>query len=123
MNGFVFLLCSVLPAVELTETEKTMLKNVNHERISRGLNELRIDSSLQEGTRNHANWMATNASMTHARGYRENIAKWQKTCSEVHRTWMNSSGHRANILFSGANYIGVAAYESGGKIYWCMRVK
>ena len=76
MNGFVFLLCSILPAIELTETEKTMLKNVNHERVSRGLNELRIDPSLQEGTRNHANWMATNASMTHARGYRENIAKW-----------------------------------------------
>jgi uncharacterized protein YkwD len=122
MNGFIFLVCSVI-SVDLTETERAMLANVNAERVARGLNELKIDPYLQDGTRNHASWMASSSSMVHAKGFRENIAKWQKTSLEVHRTWMNSNRHRANILFSGATYIGVAAYEYKNKIYWCMRVK
>ncbi|MET3195141.1 putative YkwD family protein [Bacillus sp. OAE603] len=37
----------------------------------------------------------------------ENIAKGQKTPEEVVKAWMNSSGHRANILNSNLDQIGV----------------
>ena len=37
----------------------------------------------------------------------ENIAKGQKTPEEVMKAWMNSSGHRANILNANFNYMGV----------------
>lgn len=42
----------------------------------------------------------------------ENIAKGQRSPTEVMNAWMNSSGHRANILKSDYNYIGVGFYNS-----------
>jgi uncharacterized protein YkwD len=41
----------------------------------------------------------------------ENIAKGQRTPQEVMNAWMNSSGHRANILSSSFTQIGVG-YDS-----------
>lgn len=49
----------------------------------------------------------------------ENIAMGQKTPSEVMNSWMNSSGHRANILNSSYTELGVGIQkDSNGKIYW-----
>lgn len=49
----------------------------------------------------------------------ENIASGQRTAAEVMNTWMNSSGHRANILSSTYNQIGVGvAKDNNGKLYW-----
>ncbi|MGM8216363.1 CAP domain-containing protein [Bacillaceae bacterium W0354] len=41
----------------------------------------------------------------------ENIAKGQKTPQEVMNAWMNSSGHRANILKPEFDSIGVGYYQ------------
>lgn len=41
----------------------------------------------------------------------ENIAKGQRSPQEVMNSWMNSSGHRANILNKGYNAIGVGYYN------------
>ncbi|RAV08914.1 hypothetical protein DQG23_40315 [Paenibacillus contaminans] len=41
----------------------------------------------------------------------ENIAKGQSSPSEVMNQWMNSPGHRANILNSGFTQIGIAYYN------------
>ncbi|MGI6576628.1 MAG: SafA/ExsA family spore coat assembly protein [Eubacteriales bacterium] len=46
----------------------------------------------------------------------ENIAKGQSTPAQVVEAWWNSSGHRANILNSSYNQIGVG-YVADGK-YW-----
>ncbi len=49
----------------------------------------------------------------------ENIAMGQTTAQAVVQGWMNSSGHRANILSTNFNKIGVGyAKSSSGKIYW-----
>lgn len=49
----------------------------------------------------------------------ENIASGQKTAAEVMKTWMNSSGHRTNILNSTYNQIGVGvARDSNGNLFW-----
>lgn len=49
----------------------------------------------------------------------ENIAAGQTTAQEVVQAWMNSSGHRANILSTRYTYIGVG-YAKGGsqRYYW-----
>ncbi|MFW5677633.1 MAG: CAP domain-containing protein [Acetivibrio ethanolgignens] len=49
----------------------------------------------------------------------ENIAKGQKTPQSVMNAWMNSSGHRANILNSQYEQIGIG-YETDqkGNTYW-----
>jgi len=114
---------ALLMAIVLNPTEQAMVDNINTSRKAVGLNELVIEETIQEGTRKHALWMATRRSMTHASGWCENIAVGQRTCAEVHRVWMNSSGHRANILRRNVTTVGVGAYVVNGRIYWCMRVK
>ena len=49
----------------------------------------------------------------------ENIAYGQRTPQEVVNAWMNSPGHRANILSKTYTHIGVgAAKKSNGTLYW-----
>ena len=47
----------------------------------------------------------------------ENIAWGQRTAAEVMNAWMNSEGHKKNILNSAYVYIGVGRYQDG-RIYW-----
>ena len=49
----------------------------------------------------------------------ENIAKGQKTPEEVMNAWMNSPGHRANILNPDFTKLGLGvAKDSNGTLYW-----
>ncbi len=49
----------------------------------------------------------------------ENIAKGQKTPESVMSAWMNSPGHRANIMNSNYEQIGVGyVTDSNGTTYW-----
>lgn len=49
----------------------------------------------------------------------ENIAYGHKTPAEVMNSWMNSSGHRSNILSPAYNQIGVGvAKAANGTYYW-----
>ena len=46
----------------------------------------------------------------------ENIAQGQKSATQVMEAWMNSSGHRANIMDAKFTHIGVGYVEDGN--YW-----
>lgn len=49
----------------------------------------------------------------------ENIAAGQKTADDVMQSWLNSSGHRANILSSKYTELGVGYYKGGSYgVYW-----
>ena len=48
----------------------------------------------------------------------ENIAYGQSSPDEVMTAWMNSAGHRANILNASFTKLGVGVYQSGGTLYW-----
>ena len=49
----------------------------------------------------------------------ENIAYGQRTPAEVMNAWMNSPGHRSNILSGNVSEIGVGvAAKSNGVLYW-----
>lgn len=48
----------------------------------------------------------------------ENIAMGQRSPEEVMNSWMNSPGHRANILNESFSYIGVGCCNSNGTLYW-----
>lgn len=56
------------------------------------------------------------------RCYAENIAKGQKNPLEVFSDWMNSPGHRANILKPDYRDMGIAALSGGGSINWVMHL-
>lgn len=48
----------------------------------------------------------------------ENIAMGQPTAETVMNSWMNSEGHRANILNSSYSYIGIGHIVKNGMHYW-----
>jgi uncharacterized protein YkwD len=54
--------------------------------------------------------------------YAENIAMGQKSPREVFIAWMNSSGHRKNILNSSYNEIGVAETAGSRGPLWVMHL-
>ena len=106
---------------ELLPIEMNIIKYTNAERAKRGLPPLAVDKGLMASARKHASWMARSRNLSHTnRSVGENIAMGQSHSSEAVRDWMNSSGHRANILNRSYGRIGAAAYRTpGGTIYWC----
>ena len=50
----------------------------------------------------------------------ENIARGPATAMEVMVGWMDSSGHRANILDSRMTHCAIGVYQSGGETWWTM---
>lgn len=109
--------------VSLHPIEQAIVDRTNAERRQRGLPELELDVKLLKSARRHAAWMTRNGALRHTtQQVAENIAMGQRSSSEALRSWMNSSGHRANILSRGHRRIGVAAYVSrNGTIYWCQQ--
>ena len=56
-----------------------------------------------------------------AGAWAENVAYGYNSCSAVMSGWMNSAGHKANILNKSVVHIGVAsAASSNGTLYWTM---
>ncbi|MEI7780609.1 MAG: CAP domain-containing protein [Planctomycetota bacterium] len=102
----------------------SVISQTNAARARHGLPPLAVDSQLMNSARNHAQWMASNRNLSHGHGVAENIAMGQASAGEAVRSWMNSSGHRANMLGSGYTRIGVAvAYSSNGTPYWCQQFR
>lgn len=107
---------------------------VNAERAKQGLSALTIDTKVQQAALVRAKESAQSFSHTRPNGssfstalteagvsYRtagENIAYGQSTPQQVMNAWMNSSGHRANILNANYTTIGVGYTVINGTAYW-----
>lgn len=106
-------------------TEAEIVSQTNAQRARYGLAPLSICPNLMGSARQHCSWMARAHSMTHTRAaVAENIAAGQTSPSSAMNSWMNSSGHRANILGRGYSTIGVAAVAgSNGQTYWCQQFR
>ena len=120
----------------LTADELETFNLINQQRANNGLSALKVDSELQRVARIKAQDMVNNNyfdhnSPTHGTPFNmmknfgisyktagENIAGNSSNSAAV-TAWMNSSGHRANILNSSYNYTGLAVVSSPryGKIY------
>jgi hypothetical protein len=106
---------------ELSETEKLVIKYTNEERMKRGLPALKVAPNLLNLSRQKSTNMARSQNMNHGVSPRppggENIAFNQANAREVVRAWMNSDGHRANILSRRYSTIGVGMAVGNGP-YW-----
>jgi uncharacterized protein YkwD len=108
----------------LQPSEAAVVAQTNAARARNGLPPLAVDPSLMNRARNHARWMAGNRNLAHGTGVAENIGMGQTSASEAVSSWMNSSGHRANMLDGGHTRIGVGlAYSSNGTPYWCQQFR
>jgi uncharacterized protein YkwD len=111
--------------IDLLPIEQNIFQYTNAERARHGLPALEIDEALMKSARQHCEWMTLSRSLVHTRQpVAENIAMGQPHSSEAVRSWMGSSGHRANILNGGHRRIGVAAYRTPeGTIFWCQQFR
>ncbi len=117
--------------------EAEVLTIVNQERVKAGCPEVTADDRLTAAARGHSADMAARGYFSHTTpdgvrfadriteaGYRwsaagENIAKGQRTPQAVMTGWMNSAGHKANILNCGFKNLGVGvAADAGGALLW-----
>jgi uncharacterized protein YkwD len=57
-------------------------------------------------------------SVCHGSGVAENIARGNWTPQQMVAAWMNSAGHRANILSSSYNYIGIGAVRGSDHLVY-----
>ncbi len=107
----------------LLPIEANIVSYTNRERERYGLPPLRVDRRLMLSARRHCGWMARRRALVHtSQPVAENIAMGQRHSREAVRAWMNSSGHRANILNRRHSRIGVAAYRTpSGTIFWCQQ--
>lgn len=120
----------------LTADEQEVFNLINKQRTNNGLSALKIDSEVQRVARIKAQDMVDNNYFAHESptygtpfnmlksfkiSYKtagENIAANSSNSGAV-TAWMNSSGHKANILSSNYNYTGIGVVSSAkyGKIY------
>ena len=111
-----------------------VLNLVNKYRKQNGLASVKLDSALSGAASTRAKEIISSFSHTRPNGSScftvlsengisyngagENIAYGQSSPDEVMTAWMNSAGHRANILNASFTRLGVGVYESGGTLYW-----
>ncbi|MFJ3670980.1 CAP domain-containing protein [Streptomyces sp. NPDC090106] len=121
----------------LTRTASDVVGLTNRERSRHGLPPLAPDPRLTDAAQAHSAdmvarafyshtspdgtqpWDRAAAAGAHRRSIGENIACGQRSAAEVVEGWMNSPGHRANILKPDFTHIGVG-FAGGGAAgtYW-----
>ena len=117
--------------------QREVVNIVNAERSKRGLAPLILDSSLSNVATKKSQDMINRGYFDHNsptygspfdmmkqfgisyKAAGENIAMGQKDPQDVMNAWMNSDGHRKNILSPNFTHIGVGiAKASNGQLYW-----
>ena len=119
----------------LSAFESEVLALVNKERAAAGLSPVTASNlKLNSAAAQRAKEQATQFSHTRPNGQNwttvlseygvsykragENVAYGQSTPTEVMTAWMNSQGHRENILGSSYTEIGIGVYQKNGTYYW-----
>ncbi len=117
----------------VTDLVSRVVDLTNEQRVRHGLRQLSIDERLIAVAQDHSDFMASTSNLTHDQnglslgqrfhrsGYpysriAENVAKGQRSPEDVVSSWMNSAGHRHNILNQGYQHIGIG--RTGD--YWTM---
>jgi uncharacterized protein YkwD len=124
------------PNVANLPAEAAVLSLVNSERAKAGCKAVTNDSRLATAARKHSADMVARDYFSHTtpdgvdfatrienEGYRwsnagENIASGQRNATEVMKAWMNSPGHRANILNCNFKNLGVGMVLDGNRPMW-----
>ncbi|WP_436850383.1 CAP domain-containing protein, partial [Streptomyces massasporeus] len=116
--------------------EAQVLSLVNKERAAAGCSSVTANDRLTRAADDYSDVMASSGVMSHtgpdgstmttrveAAGYQwstlgENIARGQADAASVMKSWMNSPGHRANILNCSFKELGVGVHFGDGGPWW-----
>lgn len=124
----------VISSLDIERLIKEVFKLTNQERIYAGLPALTYNNVLEDGAMIRAEEIIQSFSHTRPDGSKfftvfnntyafhlmgENLAAGFNSAAAVVSGWMNSEGHRANILNEGYTQIGIGiAKDKDGRIYW-----
>lgn len=111
----------------------------NYARQARGLKPLELNQALINAASAQAVWCSRVGQMTHLGpgrsrvmsrvvecGYHafnvgENVAMGHSSGESVFEGWMQSAGHRKNVLTPAFEHVGLGAAKArDGRIYWCV---
>ena len=114
-----------------------LLVLVNQERRAAGIPAMTLNAALTSAAERHANDMAATGNLSHLgsdgssvgdrvteagyllRGIAENVATGPQTPEGAMQNWMNSAGHKTNILNGTYRDFGAAKAVGGrGRPYW-----
>lgn len=117
----------------LTDYETEILKLLNNYRTSLGLEELEVLEAIKPHTDSHTDHMISTNIIDHANGdiraadlfknagavkFGENVAAGQTTAQSVVTDWINSDGHRRNIVGDFTHFNITAKQNSSNRWYY-----
>ena len=106
----------------MAAVEQAIYNKVNEERAKAGVPALTYNNTMQKYARIKSQDMGDNNYFSNE-DWGENIAyiggnvSADALAEQFMTNWMNSSGHRANILSTNFSSIGVGVYKIGNKVY------
>ena len=105
-----------------------VLELLNKQRDTNGMQKLTMDKDLLEAAMlraaecvvvfNHVRPNGEDCFTACKKMYGENIAMGYRSASDVMSAWMNSQGHRMNILNSEYTSVGIGCFNVNGTKYW-----
>lgn len=117
--------------------DKTLLRLINSARTSRGIAPLKTTKKLSKASGKWSKRIAAKRKLSHdpklrasvsakagcksVRSWGENVAYTSGSANSMFSMYMNSPGHRANILNTGFTHVGVKSLKrasSWGGVYW-----
>ena len=125
-----FIALAAPSASALSSYESCFVNSLNAERAAVGRPKLVVKGDLVTNARNHSADMAADGTIYHNSKLGDQISgNWWAlgenvgmgpSCSSIHNAFMDSPGHKANVLDKDYNQIGVGAVMDAGTIYVTM---
>lgn len=114
------------PASAATSVEETFTSKLNQARVARGVPRLAVRPQLVSVARSWAATMARESKLFHNPRLTTEVDNWRwvgenvgygPDALTVHAAFMNSPGHRANILDRDYTEVGIGAVTVGGRVW------
>ncbi len=116
------------PCYRFKTSEKAFAKKINTARSAVGKVRLKLDPELGKVARVHTRAMARQGTIFHQSSSQlgSRVTRWSSlgenvgygsTVTSLHSAFMNSAGHKANILNSGFRNVGVGVVVKNGRMF------
>ena len=108
--------------------EKRFARRMNTARSNRDVRKMVLDKQLSKVARNHARTMARDNDLFHSNMTRlgQRVTRWRTlgenvgmggSVDSLHKAFMASPGHKANILLGGFRHVGVGTFKKHGTLF------
>ena len=109
-----------------TDKERSFSKRINESRVNHHVGRLKLDPQLSRVAIKQTRSMVDKNKLYHTPNLGNRVTRWTMlaenvgyghTVRSLHKMFMDSSGHRANILNRQYEYVGVGAKEAHGWLW------